>query len=207
MDELLFRSASRVAYPRPVGPRGQTDCTQRCKISSVSFKYTCNLQFLQACCHLWYLLEYLAWLQLADKAGVSEAGLDPLYKVLRVMAQYDMLDEQPGKLFSSNVATSLLVRGKKPSLGHMAAHQINIPKLEAWKVLPEAVKTGQTAFMLAHNGETMYQVWPVDPSMCCAFQFCFHHPWQPLVLELMEVTECSSNVDCKFPSATMDCSL
>ena len=74
------------------------------------------------------------------------------------MAQYDMLDEHPGKRFSSNVATSLLVRGKEPSLGHMAAHQINTPKLKAWKVLPEAIKTGQTAFILAHNGETMYQV-------------------------------------------------
>lgn len=95
---------------------------------------------------------------------MSEAGLDPFYKVLRVMAQYNMLDEQPGKLFSSNVATGLLVRGKSPSLGHMAAHQINTPKLEAWKVLPEAVKTGQTAFVLAHNGETMYQV--SDLSTC-----------------------------------------
>ena len=87
------------------------------------------------------------------------------------MAQYDMLDEQPGKLFSSNVATTLLVRGKNPSLGHMAAHQINTPKLEAWKVLPEAVKTGQTAFMLAHNGETMYQVWHAEPCLlCCTFR-------------------------------------
>ena len=83
------------------------------------------------------------------------------------MAQYDMLDEQPGKSFSSNAATTLLVRGKQPSLGHMAAHQINTPKLEAWKLLPEAVKTGQTAFMLAHNGETMYQVWLVDLCVCC----------------------------------------
>lgn len=97
-------------------------------------------------------------MQLAEKAGVTEAGLDPFYKVLRVMAQYNMLDEHPGKLFSSNVATGLLVRGKDASLGHMAAHQINTPKLEAWKVLPEAVKTGKTAFVLAHNGETMYQV-------------------------------------------------
>lgn len=97
-------------------------------------------------------------LQLAEKAGVIEAGLDGFYKVLRVMAQHDMLDEHPGKKFSSNAATGLLVRGKEPSLGHMAAHQINTPKTEAWKVLPEAVRTGQTAFMLAHGGDTMYQV-------------------------------------------------
>lgn len=94
---------------------------------------------------------------LAEKAGVTEAGLDGFYKVLRVMAQYDMLNEHSGKKFSPNVATSLLVRGKEASLGHMAAHQINTPKMEAWKVLPEAVRTGQTAFMLAHSGDTMYQ--------------------------------------------------
>ena len=74
------------------------------------------------------------------------------------MAQYDFLNEHSGKTFSSNAATNLLVRGKEPSLGHMAAHQINAPKAEAWKVLPEAIRTGKTAFMLAHEGETMYQV-------------------------------------------------
>ena len=119
-------------------------------------------------------------LQLAEEAGVTEAGLDGFYKVLRVMAQYDMLDEHSGKRFSSNAATSLLVRGKEPSLGHMAAHQINTPKTEAWKVLPEAVRTGQTAFMLAHGGDTMYQVrWsfassctPVTPLICFR-QYCF----------------------------------
>ena len=96
--------------------------------------------------------------QLAKKAGVTDAGLDGFYKVLRVMAQYDMLDEHSDKTFSSNTATRLLVRGKEPSLGHMARHQINGPKQDAWKVLPEAVRTGQTAFVLAHNGDTMYQV-------------------------------------------------
>ena len=109
-------------------------------------------------------------LQLAEKAGVSEAGLDPFYRVLRVMAQYNMLDEQPGKLFSSNVATDLLVRGKDLFFFDMASHEINTPKLEAWKVLPEAVKTGQTAFVLAHNGETMYQVSPP----CMQLQICLH---------------------------------
>ena len=88
------------------------------------------------------------------------------------MAQYNMLDEHPGRLFSSNVATGLLVRGKDPSLGHMAAHQINTPKLEAWKVLPEAVKTGQTAFVLAHNGETMYQVYLLMNTYIYGFSFC-----------------------------------
>ena len=98
--------------------------------------------------------------------------MDPFYKVLRVMAQYDMLDEHSGKTFSSNAATSLLVRGKEPSLGHMAAHQINAPKADAWKVLPEAVRTGKTAFMLAHKGETMYQVLLIDAVHVIIYACC-----------------------------------
>lgn len=37
-------------------------------------------------------------------------------------------------------------------------HQINEPKWDAWKVLPEAVRTGQVAFALAHDGLDMHEV-------------------------------------------------
>ena len=50
------------------------------------------------------------------------------------------------------------MRGKDASLGHFVDHQINEPKWEAWKVLPEAVRTGQVAFALAHDGLDMHQV-------------------------------------------------
>ena len=50
------------------------------------------------------------------------------------------------------------MRGKDASLGHFVDHQINEPKWEAWKVLPEAVRTGQVAFALAHDGMDMHQV-------------------------------------------------
>ncbi|KAK9820356.1 hypothetical protein WJX72_009378 [[Myrmecia] bisecta] len=95
--------------------------------------------------------------ELAPKAGVSKKGQDHLYKVLRVLAQWDLLDELPGRKFVANRATKQLVRGDEPSLGHMVAHQINKPKWEAWKLLPEAVQSGETAFCLAHGGENMYQ--------------------------------------------------
>lgn len=36
--------------------------------------------------------------------------------------------------------------------------QINEPKWDAWKVLPEAVRTGQVAFALAHDGLDMHEV-------------------------------------------------
>ena len=38
------------------------------------------------------------------------------------------------------------------------AMQINKPKWDAWKMLPEAVKTGAVPFALAHGGLDMHQV-------------------------------------------------
>ncbi|BDA43824.1 probable mitomycin biosynthesis 6-O-methyltransferase [Coccomyxa sp. Obi] len=96
--------------------------------------------------------------QLAKLAGVSEAGLDHFYKVLRVCGQWSLLDEErEGRLFSANSATRQLVRGKDASLGHFVDHQINKPKWDAWKMLPEAVRTGAVPFALAHGGLDMHQ--------------------------------------------------
>ncbi|CAL5227239.1 g10163 [Coccomyxa viridis] len=96
--------------------------------------------------------------QLAKLAGVSEAGLDHFYKVLRVTAQWELIDETPeGKCFSPNASTRELVRGKEASLGHFVDHQINKPKWDAWKMLPEAVKSGAVPFALAHGGLDMHQ--------------------------------------------------
>jgi hypothetical protein len=36
--------------------------------------------------------------------------------------------------------------------------QINKPKWDAWKMLPEAVRSGDVAFALAHGGLDMHQV-------------------------------------------------
>lgn len=96
--------------------------------------------------------------QLADAAHVKPAGHDHFYKVLRMLAQWELLDEHPGKKFTPNLATKQLVRGKEATLGHFVDHQINKPKWEAWKMLPEAVQQGEVAFALAHNGFDMHQV-------------------------------------------------
>eukprot|EP00882_Tetradesmus_deserticola_P009252 GHRQ01009762.1.p1 GENE.GHRQ01009762.1~~GHRQ01009762.1.p1 ORF type:complete len:396 (+),score=158.11 GHRQ01009762.1:234-1421(+) len=90
--------------------------------------------------------------QLAAACGAtSPTASSHLYKVLRVLAQHEMLDEHPGKKFTPNAATVQLVQGEDPSLGHMASHLINPPKWDAWKVLPQAVQQGKTAFVLAHG--------------------------------------------------------
>ena len=71
------------------------------------------------------LLTQAALVQLAKLAGVSEAGLDHFYKVLRVTAQWELIDETPeGKQFSPNASTRELVRGKEASLGHFVDHQV-----------------------------------------------------------------------------------
>jgi hypothetical protein len=95
--------------------------------------------------------------KLASAANVTDAGHDHFYKVLRMLAQWEILDEEEGRKFSPNAATKLLVRGKEATLGHFVDHQINEPKWDAWKVLPEAVRTGQVAFALAHGGLDMHE--------------------------------------------------
>ena len=47
---------------------------------------------------------------------------------------------------------------QEASLGHFVDHQINKPKWDAWKMLPEAVQNGEVAFALAHGGLDMHQV-------------------------------------------------
>ena len=44
------------------------------------------------------------------------------------------------KMKSINDVPPRQVRGKEASLGHFVDHQINPPKWDAWKVLPEAVR-------------------------------------------------------------------
>ena len=95
---------------------------------------------------------------MAQRAKVEEKGYDHFYKVLRMLAQWELLDEHKDRKFSCNLATKELVRGKEATLGHFVDHQINKPKWDAWKVLPEAVQKGEVAFALAHDGLDMHQV-------------------------------------------------
>lgn len=80
-------------------------------------------------------------MQLAKLAGVSEAGLDHFYKVLRVTAQWELIDEtSEGKLFSPNASTRELVRGKEASLGHFVDHQVRPEPSKAAERIEELIK-------------------------------------------------------------------
>ena len=80
---------------------------------------------------------YLLAVQLAKLAGVSEAGVDHFYKVLRVTAQWELIDETTeGKLFSPNASTRELVRGKEASLGHFVDHQVRSQSIQDQQKTP-----------------------------------------------------------------------
>lgn len=49
----------------------------------------------------------------------------------------------------------------------MTVVQINKPKWDAWKMLPEAVRSGEVPFALAHGGLDMHQVCPVGSCAAC----------------------------------------
>ena len=43
---------------------------------------------------------------------------------MRVMGQWDILDEKAGRHFAANAATRQLVRGKEATLGSFVDHQV-----------------------------------------------------------------------------------
>lgn len=116
----------------------------------------------------------LPFAKLAKEAGVTDAGHDHFYKVLRAMAQWELLDEADGRVFAPNAATRQLVRSQEgATLGHFVDHQINKPKWEAWapRNFPEAVRTGKVAFALAHGGLDMHEYDEVEGNEAFADDF------------------------------------
>lgn len=95
--------------------------------------------------------------------------------------------------FRANGSTKLLVRGKDASLGHFVDHQINEPKWEAWKVLPEAVRTGQVAFALAHDGMDMHQ------ARWYSAKFCAVHRSESFCLHMTLACVCLATHACRLP--------
>jgi SAM-dependent methyltransferase len=79
-----------------------------------------------------------------------------LYFVLRALAHLDVLKQKPGRVFASTELSDLLVTNKGPSMGHFAMHIIEPAQWDAWKVLEDALHTGEVPFERA-NGKGVYQ--------------------------------------------------
>lgn len=79
-----------------------------------------------------------------------------LYFVLRALAHLDVLEQKPGKVFAATELSDLLVTNKGPSMGHFAMHITEPAQWDAWKVLEDALHTGEVPFERA-NGKGVYE--------------------------------------------------
>ena len=98
-----------------------------------------------------------------ELAQQTNTDTERLYFILRALAHVDVLEEQPGRIFSPTDTSKLLVTNKKPSAGHLAMHLIEPAQWDAWKILPEALEKGVVPFELA-NDKGVYQ-------------YCYDNEW------------------------------
>lgn len=89
-------------------------------------------------------------------AQKTDTEPERLYFILRALAHLDVLQEKAGRVFAPTEVSSLLVTNKGPSIGHFAMHIIEPAQWDAWKVLDEALQTGEVPFERA-NGKGVYQ--------------------------------------------------
>ena len=89
-------------------------------------------------------------------AQKTDTKPERLYFILRALAHLEVLEEQPGRVFASTELSELLVTNKGPSIGHLAMHLTEPAQWDAWKVLEDALHTGEVPFERA-NGKTVYE--------------------------------------------------
>ena len=87
--------------------------------------------------------------EIAKKAGCSDSH--QLDKIMRVMAQWGVGKEVEEKKFAANRALEMLRRDRGASMGHWVAYRVSDEHWLSTLNLPQAVKTGQPAFELAHG--------------------------------------------------------
>jgi hypothetical protein len=79
-----------------------------------------------------------------------------LYFILRALAHLEVLQESPERVFASTELSELLITNQGPSIGHFAMHLLEPAQWDAWKVLEEALHTGEVPFERA-NGKGVYE--------------------------------------------------
>jgi hypothetical protein len=102
------------------------------------------------------LLEDEGEQSLESLAQKTDTKPERLYFILRALGHLEVLEEKPGRVFAPTELSSLFVTNKKPSIGHFAMHITEPAQWDAWKVLEDALHTGEVPFERA-NGKTVYQ--------------------------------------------------
>ncbi|WP_411083285.1 methyltransferase [Streptomyces sp. cmx-18-6] len=101
-------------------------------------------------------------------AAEVDAHAPSLYRVLRVVADFGVLAELPGRRFALTPQGELLRGDRSPSLRGLATHFGSHFHRAAWSHLLESVRSGEPAFVLAH-GEPQFDYYRTHPEDAAVF--------------------------------------
>jgi O-methyltransferase domain/Dimerisation domain len=100
-------------------------------------------------------------------AGRVGAAVDPMRRLLRTLVALDVLRESDG-LFSNAAMGELLRRDDPEAMREVAISRMRDPWWRAWGALPEAVRGGECAYVLA-NGRSLWEDLGDDPDAAASF--------------------------------------
>jgi hypothetical protein len=101
---------------------------------------------------------------MAERLGTA---VDPMKRLLRTLVALDVLSESDG-LFSNAEMGQALVRDHPDAMREVAISRMRDPWWRAWGALPEAVRTGESAYVLA-NGRSMWEDLGDDAEAAASF--------------------------------------
>jgi hypothetical protein len=109
-------------------------------------------------------VEPMAAEQVAERVG---AAVNPMRRLLRTLVALEVLSESDG-LFSNAAMGQGLVRNHPEAMREVAISRMRDSWWRAWGALPDAVRTGESAYVLA-NGRSMYEDLRDDPDAAASF--------------------------------------
>jgi hypothetical protein len=102
--------------------------------------------------------------QVALRVGAAE---DPMRRFLRALVSIDVLTESDG-LYSNGTFGELLRQDHPEEMRDVVISRMREPWWRAWGALPDAVRTGESAYVHA-NGRTMWEDLADDPEAAATF--------------------------------------
>ncbi len=103
-----------------------------------------------------------------ELARLTAVEADPLYRVLRLLAARGFFHEDAGGAFGLTPAGAHLCADHPESLRDRLSLAWQDLMWDAYRALPEALRTGATAFDLAH-GRPLFEHLAQDPALAAAF--------------------------------------
>jgi O-methyltransferase len=132
--------------------------------------------------------------ELAAQAGVND---DALYRVLRVLASVDVVQELPGKTFAPTSVSELLRSDVPGSMRDMVLWMGNPFHFKVWAELGYSVETGKPGVERAY-GKPAFEAIYSDPEIACDFNnamSCLSRMIAPALLEAYDFSGIGTLVD------------